>query len=46
MNESRTRDMVDLRSGGNKPSGQSRALITKRIVFCRSYDSGGQAAKS
>lgn len=46
MNESSMRYMVDLRSGGNQPPGQGLALVAKRIVLRRSYDSRGQAAES
>ena len=46
MNKSRMMDVVDRRPGGSQLLGECSALITKRIVFRRSYDSGGQAAKS
>ncbi len=46
MNKSRMLDVVYLCSCGRQLLGQGSALITKRIVFRRCYDSGGQAAKS
>ena len=46
MNKSRMMNVVDHRPGGSQPPGQRSALITKRIVFRRSYDSRGQAAES
>ena len=46
MNKSPMSDVVYLCSCGSQLLGQRSALITKRIVFRRSYDSGGQAAKS
>ena len=46
MNKSRMMNVVDHRPGGSQPPGQRSALITKRVVFRRSYDSRGQAAES